>query len=243
MNGESVAPYSYLGSCLDRAEWRRREPDELESLFSKPDTLLVLSSGERILFPPEVVERAIETAPESFTLYDRDGNPHAELGGYNVNFVPGSSGLKILDHRSGETRLADSTDFVEYVRLADGLEHIGYLATAFSTNEDIEPQVSDAWRLYLSLINSKRPVASGAFSEHGIPRLVKLLRMFRDSDAHLSEKLVVPGQWVRQGDVIALSGRNGRSSGAHLHYEMASGGAWVDPEEFMALVNDGNGDE
>jgi trimethylamine--corrinoid protein Co-methyltransferase len=146
------------------------------------------ASGERFLFPHDVVERAIETAPESFTLYDRDGNPHAELGGYNVNFVPGSSGLKILDHRTGETRLADSTDFVEYIRLADGLEHIGYLATAFSTNRDIEPQVSDAWRLYMSLVNSKRPVASGAFSEHGIPRLVELLRMFRQDAVELAEK-------------------------------------------------------
>lgn len=57
--------------------------------------------------------------------------------------------------------------------------------------------------------------------------------------AHLSEKLVVPGQWVRQSDVIALSGANGRSAGAHLHYEMVAGGTWVDPGEFMALVNEG----
>ncbi len=99
------------------------------------------ASGERILFPADVVEKAIESAPSSFTLYDRDGAPHAELGGYNVNFVPGSSGLKILDHRTGETRLANYNDFVEFVRLDDGLEHIGYLATAFSTNKDIEPQV------------------------------------------------------------------------------------------------------
>ena len=146
------------------------------------------AGGKRLLFPRDVVERAIETAPDSFTLYDRDGNPHAELGGYNVNFVPGSSGLKILDHRTGVTRLANSTDFVEYVRLADGLEHIGYLATAFSTNKDIEPQVSDAWRLYMSLVNSKRPVASGAFSEHGIPRLVSLLQMFRRDPADLAAR-------------------------------------------------------
>jgi trimethylamine--corrinoid protein Co-methyltransferase len=146
------------------------------------------ASGERILFPPDVVEEAIETAPSSFTLYDRDGNPHCELGGYNVNFVPGSSGLKILDHRTGKTRLANSTDFVEYVRLADGLEHLGYLATAFSTNKDIEPQVSDAWRLYISLTNSKRPVASGAFSEHGIPLLINLLRMFRSDADELAAK-------------------------------------------------------
>ena len=53
--------------------------------------------------------------------------------------------------------------------------------------------------------------------------------------AHLSEKLVVPGQWVRQGDVIGLSGLNGRSSGAHLHWEMAVGGAWVEPADFVAM--------
>jgi trimethylamine--corrinoid protein Co-methyltransferase len=146
------------------------------------------SSDERILFPADVVENAIESAPPTFTLYDRDGEPHAELGGDHVNFVPGSSGLKILDHRSGETRLSNTADFVEYVRIADGLEHIGYLATAFSTNKDIEPQVSDAWRLYLSLVSSKRPVASGAFSEHGVPRMVEMLKLFRSDDAELIQK-------------------------------------------------------
>lgn len=146
------------------------------------------SGGKRILFPADVVDSAIASAPESFTLYDRDGNPHAELGGNHVNFVPGSSGLKILDHRTGTTRLSNSTDFVEYIRLADGLEHIGYLATAFSTNKDIEPQVSDAWRLYMSLVTSKRPVASGAFSEHGVPRMADMLRLFRSDDLELSQK-------------------------------------------------------
>ena len=117
--------------------------------------------------------------PQSFTLFDRDGNPHADLGGDRVHFVPGSSGLKVLDHRTGETRLANSTDFVEYVRVADGLHNIPYLATAFSTNDDIEAKVSDAWRLYMSLTNSKKPVVSGAFTEHGVPRMVEMMQLFR----------------------------------------------------------------
>ena len=110
------------------------------------------------------------SAPRSFLLYDRDALPHAGLGEDRVHFVPGSSGLKTLDHRTGDVRLANSTDFVEYVRLADGLPHIAYLATAFSTNDDIEARVSDAWR-YLVLTNSKKPVVSGAFTEHGVPRM------------------------------------------------------------------------
>ncbi|MCI0425496.1 MAG: trimethylamine methyltransferase family protein [Actinobacteria bacterium] len=90
----------------------------------------------RILFPPEVVDWAVGQAPESFHLHDREGRPVADIGGDRVHFVPGSSGLKIADHRTGETRLASTADFVEYVRLADGLGHIAYLATAFSTNDD-----------------------------------------------------------------------------------------------------------
>ena len=142
----------------------------------------------RVLFPPHIVDSAIASAPKSFTLYDRDGNPHAEIGGWNVHFIPGSSGLKIMDHRSHETRLANSTDFVEYVRLCDGLAHIPYLATAFSTNADIESQVSDAWRLYMVLTNSKKPVVSGAFGEHGVPRMAEMMQVFRRDRAELIAK-------------------------------------------------------
>jgi trimethylamine--corrinoid protein Co-methyltransferase len=146
---------------------------------------LPTNAAGRVLFPRDVVEAAVASAPGSFVLYDRDGNPHADLGGDRVHFVPGSSGLKWLDHRTGELRLAGSTDFVEYVRLGDGLDHIAYLATAFSTNDDIEPQVSDAWRLFMVLANSRKPVVSGAFTEHGVPRMVELMQLFRASRADL----------------------------------------------------------
>jgi trimethylamine--corrinoid protein Co-methyltransferase len=142
----------------------------------------------RVLFPPDVVDKAIETAPKSFTLFDRDGNPYTEIGGNNVHYVPGSSGLKIQDHRTGETRLSNSTDFIEYARICDGLEHIAYLATAFSTNKDIESQVSDAWRQYMTLTTSKKPVVTGAFSEHGVSRMVDMQQLFRSDRDDLVAK-------------------------------------------------------
>jgi len=163
------------------------------------------NSGKRILFPPDVVDKAISDTPKSFTLFDRDGNVHTEIGGDDVNFVPGSSALKILDHRSGETRLANSTDYVECARLCDGLEHIAYLATAFSTNKDIEPQVSDAWRLYITLTTSKKPVVSGAFSEHGVPRMAQMLQLFRSDREDLIARpmtifTITPTGKFRYGD-------------------------------------------
>jgi trimethylamine--corrinoid protein Co-methyltransferase len=145
------------------------------------------ASGQRVLFPRPIVEQALADAPASFTLYDRDGAPYAEIGGDAVHFTPASSGLNILDHRSGETRPALTADFVEYVRLADGLEHVAYPATAFSTN-DVEPQISDAWRLYLSLTNSKRPVLSGAFTAEGVPRMGEMMQLFRRDREDLRQR-------------------------------------------------------
>ena len=143
--------------------------------------------GQRVLFPPDVVDQALRSAPRSFTLYDRAGQPHATLAGDRVHFVPGSSGLYVFDQRTGARRPALTADFVDYVRLAGGLEHIAYLATAFST-ADVPPAIADAWRLYLVLTQARRPVVSGAFTEHGVPRMAEMLALFRRDRADLAAR-------------------------------------------------------
>ncbi len=145
-------------------------------------------SGSRILFPTDVIDKAIASCPETFDLFDREGNYYTTIGGNNVHFTPASSGLKILDHRTQQTRLANTADFVEYVKITDQLENIAYLATAFSTNDDIEADVSDAWRLYLCLKHSKKPVVSGAFTEHGVPRMAEMMKLFRKDKEDLIAK-------------------------------------------------------
>ena len=147
---------------------------------------LKMGENGRLHFPPLVVDQAVASAPKSFTLYNREGMPHAELGGDNVHFVPGSSGLNLLDHRTGQTRAAKTADFVEYVRLADGMPHIAYLATAFSTN-DIRVDLADAWRLYLCLTHSLKPVVTGAFTAHGVPRMAEMMQLFRHDRADLRQ--------------------------------------------------------
>ena len=138
----------------------------------------------RLLLPPDAVDNAITSAPKSFALYDRNGKVQANLGGDRIHFVPGSSGLKVLDRSTGRARPATTADFVDYVRVADGLQHLAYLATAFSTN-DVEASISDAWRLYLCLTNSLKPVVSGAFTEHGVPRMARMMALFRRDKADL----------------------------------------------------------
>ena len=52
--------------------------------------------------------------------------------------------------------------------------------------------------------------------------------------AHASRLLVRPDALVAPGDVIALSGSSGRSTGPHLHFEVLRHGEPADPRRYLA---------
>ncbi len=61
---------------------------------------------------------------------------------------------------------------------------------------------------------------------------------------HLSEIKVKLGQKVKKGEVIAIQGSTGRSTGAHLHYEVRYKDIPLNPKKFLEagdqLINDEN---
>ena len=162
---------------------------EDEHALKKLEKIGLTSDKEtnRVTFPRKVVEKAISDAPSSITLFDRDGTEVTKLEGDNVHFVPASSALRILDRKTQKVRNPNTPDFVEYVKLADGLKNIAYLSTAFIP-KDIPQDMADAWRLYLVLSHSKRPIVSGAFTSYGVPRMGEVMAMFRDGKEDLIKR-------------------------------------------------------
>jgi len=55
---------------------------------------------------------------------------------------------------------------------------------------------------------------------------------------HLSTIVVVEGEVVRAGDVVAVSGNTGRSTGPHLHIRITRNGQSVDPQPLMQYLDD-----
>lgn len=55
--------------------------------------------------------------------------------------------------------------------------------------------------------------------------------------AHLSKRMVSPGDWVSAGQTIGLGGSTGRSTGAHLHFETRYCGFAFDPQWLIDFEN------
>jgi murein DD-endopeptidase MepM/ murein hydrolase activator NlpD len=75
----------------------------------------------------------------------------------------------------------------------------------------------------------------------GYGRLVVLKHKYGYTSwyGHLSKALVKKGQKVSQGDLIAISGNTGRSTGPHLHFEIRRFNHRKNPMEVLDFQHDG----
>jgi murein DD-endopeptidase MepM/ murein hydrolase activator NlpD len=75
--------------------------------------------------------------------------------------------------------------------------------------------------------------AAGLGGEYGYHVILDHGNGIRSLYGHLQRIAVRPGQAVERGQVLALSGNTGRSSGPHLHYEILVRGQPVNPRAFL----------
>ncbi len=76
-------------------------------------------------------------------------------------------------------------------------------------------------------------ILAGRFSDYGNAVVIDHGFGVTTRYGHLSAVKVKPGQIVKRGDVIALQGSTGRSTGAHLHYEVRYKNTPLNPRRFI----------
>lgn len=124
-------------------------------------------------FAPPFIEECIAKTPESFELYDRDGNFAMLVGGDSITFDPGSSGLCFLESDNLTARDCVADDLRKAYIVADSLPHFGLQSTALSPS-DVPTGICDVYRVYLLLKNSPKPVLTGAFEAEGVGHIAKV---------------------------------------------------------------------
>ncbi len=108
-----------------------------------------------------LIDTALASVPNGFCLYDALGRQTHDLSGDNVHFTPGSAAISILDH--GVMRKPTTADYIRYAQVVSGLPQIQAQSTAFIP-ADVPEEISDSYRLFLSLLYCEKPVVTGAFT-------------------------------------------------------------------------------
>jgi len=138
-------------------------------------------------YPARLIDRALKTAPGSFKLYDVLGGQTHDFSGSRVHFTPGSAALHILDHASQKIRKPETADYVRYAQLLAGLPHIASQSTAFIP-ADVAENVSDSYRLFLSLLYGEKPVVTGTFTIESFRVMRDMQLAVRGGERELREK-------------------------------------------------------
>ena len=88
---------------------------------------------------------------------------------------------------------------------------------------------------YVVYVGSKGGYGNVVIIKHQYPDIPEL-PIVETMYAHNSKNLVTKGQYVRRGDMIALIGSTGRSTGPHLHFEVHYNGGYVNPIDYLTKL-------
>ncbi len=137
---------------------------------------------------PEAVGRqALQTAPERFWLYGRNGERKVQYGGDAVHFDPGSSGVNVLNPDTLAHEVARTPDLVRLVKVAEMLPQYDAQSTAVVC-DDAPKEIGDLYRLYLVLLYSAKPIVTGAFSVRTTQAMFDMLAVVAGGREALSQR-------------------------------------------------------
>lgn len=132
-------------------------------------------ADERILFPREMIKRAIATAPKQFTLHGRDPDRSIDIGGDRVYFGTGGAAVQTLDIDTAQYRPSTLRDLHEFTRLQDALRNVSWftrccVATDVPDNFDL-----DVNTVFALLKNTTKPVATSFTIAAHVAPIVRML--------------------------------------------------------------------
>jgi trimethylamine---corrinoid protein Co-methyltransferase len=137
--------------------------------------------------PAKLVEDSIRKAPESFSMYDREGNFYCEFGDGQPRFNPGSSSVLVLDRDGQTSRSSTAMDLIAITKVAQAMPQIDFVSSSVVAEE--APLQLGSQLIYLTEIkHSIKPIIGGAVDEAGPKRTFELLKAVRGSEEEVREK-------------------------------------------------------
>ena len=163
--------------------------DKALELFAESGAKVDLNK-KLVKLSPQLVEKAISTAPSSVVLYGWEDRHNLTLEGKRVYLGTGGTAINVLDLESGERRLSSLEDVKQIARLVDALENIHFYLLPVFPHELPQEQV-DVNRFYVGLSNTTKHVTGGLWHPDGARNVIKLASIVAGSYEKLKKRPII----------------------------------------------------
>ena len=120
--------------------------------------------GKRVRIPQHVVKRCLSTAPRSFTIYARDGNPAHDIhiGPGRAHFGPGPTPPNFIDVETLERRPYVKDDARIVATVVDALPNIDF-CESLGTVSDVHPDLAASYEFATMFPNTSKPIVAWSY--------------------------------------------------------------------------------
>jgi len=120
--------------------------------------------GERVRIPAWLVKQALHTAPRSFTLFARDGNPrhNIRIGPGRAHFGPGPTPPNFIDVETLERRPFLRADAAIVAKVCDALPNIDFVES-LGTVSDVHHQLAATYEFATMFPNTSKPIVAWSY--------------------------------------------------------------------------------
>ena len=148
--------------------------------------------GQRVFFPPGLVEAQIKKPPAEFTLYARNPEHNVVIGGRNTVFAPGYGAPFVTDLENGR-RKATLKDFENFVKLTGASTNLDLLSGTIVEPTDVPPEIRHARMLYASVKYSDKCFMGSTMGARAASECLQMASIIFGSRAELASNPVIFG--------------------------------------------------
>lgn len=144
-------------------------------------------NGERVFFPPRLVEERVAMAPSRFTLHGRNPEKDVIIGGDHTAFVPCLGPPMVTDLDRGR-RESTKKDFTNFVKLTHASPYQDIIGGVMVEPNDIPITQRTAEIIYASLRYSDKPFMGGSISVEAARDTIEMASIVFGGKEELAEK-------------------------------------------------------
>ena len=169
-----------------------------------------------VRFPPDLVERCIETTPGGFTIGGRL-NKDVRIGMDSPIAARSTSGAEgYIGLKSREYHMGTTADLIEWTRILDNMQHVDICAGFYPL--DVPSHTRDVFTVKTMLENTVKPIFLNPYDVDSFQAIIDMAIAIRGSESALKERPIVsiltsataPGSIIEYCvDQIILAGQYG----------------------------------